>query len=250
MKNLQNLPKTSGIYLVTNIENQASYVGQSRNIYNRFNRHHIYDYNNKDNCCYNTKFYTALRKYGLEKFEIKILELCPESELDEKEIYYIHKYDTFHHGYNSTEGGQNWSPNIHSREIELKRQQTREQNESLQNENHPRAKMTNEEVITVRQRYIDGESIQQIYEDYKDRYGNKETFKRIVLGETYKSVGNIPNKSQIRHTNAKLTDTQVREIRNRYQKGIISYDALGKEYGLSGSSIAAIIKRKTYTHID
>jgi len=111
-------------------------------------------------------------------------------------------------------------------------------------------KILNEEVINVRQRYIDGESIQQIYEDYKDRYSNKETFKRIILGQTYISVGNIPNKKQIRYTNAKLTEVQVREIRNKYKKGKVSYDTLGKEYGLSGSSIAAIIKRKTYTHVD
>ena len=66
--------------------------------------------------------------------------------------------------------------------------------------------MTNQEVIDVRQRYINGESIDNIYKDYKERYSNKDTFKRIVLGETYKDVGNIPSKSQIRHTNAKLTD--------------------------------------------
>lgn len=250
MKNIKNLPKESGIYIVTNIKNNASYIGQAKNIYDRLNKHHIYDYKDKNNCCYNTKFYIALRKYGLENFQVDVLELCSEEELDKKEIYYINKYDSFKHGYNSTKGGQNWSPNIHSEETELKRQKTRQQNKSLQSENHPRAKMTNEEVINVRQRYIDGESIQQIYEDYKDRYSNKETFKRIILGQTYISVGNIPNKRQIRYTNAKLTEVQVREIRNKYKKGKVSYDTLGKEYGLSGSSIAAIIKRKTYTHVD
>ena len=181
MKNIKNLPKESGIYIVTNIKNNASYIGQAKNIYDRLNKHHIYDYKDKNNCCYNTKFYIALRKYGLENFQVDVLELCSEEELDKKEIYYINKYDSFKHGYNSTEGGQNWSPNIHSEETELKRQKTRQQNKSLQSENHPRAKMTNEEVINVRQRYIDGESIQQIYEDYKDRYSNKKTFKRIII---------------------------------------------------------------------
>lgn len=117
-------------------------------------------------------------------------------------------------------------------------------------ENHPRAKMTNQEVWDVRQRYIDGESIDNIFKDFNNRYTNKDVFKRIILGKTYVSVGNIPNKEQIRHTNAKLTDIQVKEIRNSYKKGIISYRELGEKYGLSESSIAAIIKRETYKNVD
>lgn len=117
-------------------------------------------------------------------------------------------------------------------------------------ENHPRAKLTNQQVWDVRQRYIDGEPIKKIYQDFKDLYSNQQTFKRIVLGQTYVTVGNIPNKEQVRHTNAKLTDVQVKEIRNSYKKGVISYRELGEKYGLSESSIAAIIKRETYKNID
>lgn len=247
--NTNNLPHSSGIYMVINTVNYMKYIGQAKNIYKRFKSHHLSDYKNPKNCCYNTKFYQALRKYGLENFEIIILTLCPEEELDNKEIEYIKKFDTYKNGYNSTPGGQYWTDNIHSEETELKRQITREKNNSLKSENHPRAKMTNEEVINVRQRYINGELIDDIYKDYQDRYSNKNTFKRIIFGETYKNVGNIPTKSQIRHTNAKLTDKQVKEIRERYKKEKISYAKLGEIYGLSGSSIHQIIKRKTYQHV-
>jgi group I intron endonuclease len=250
MKNIKNLPKQAGIYLVVNMINSNSYVGQAKDIYKRFNSHHIYNYKNVNNCCYDTKFYAALRKYGAENFKVSVLELCEEKDLNQKEIFYIKKYNSFYGGYNSTEGGQNWSPNIHSEKTEEKRKNTRDINKSLQSENHPRAKMSNEEVFKVRQRYINGETVKQIYEDYKDRYSSELVFKRIIFGETYKTVGNIPSKSQIRYTNAKLTDTQVKEIRSKYQKGKISYDELGKEYGLCGSSISAIIKRKTYIHVD
>ena len=57
MKNIEKLPKSSGIYMVTNLLNNVSYVGQSTNIYNRFKKHHIHDYKNINNECYNTKFY-------------------------------------------------------------------------------------------------------------------------------------------------------------------------------------------------
>ena len=250
MKNIENLPASSGIYMVVNMINHKKYIGQSKNIKKRFQSHHLVDYKNENNCNYNTKFYQAIRKYGIDNFEVIVLQLCKEEELDNLEIKFIKEFDTFKNGYNSTEGGQFWSPNIHSEEIEMKRRQTREKNKSLMSENHPRAKLTNQQVWDIRQRYIDGESIKDIYQDFKDLYSSQQTFKRIVLGQTYVTVGNIPNKEQIRHTNAKLTDVQVKEIRNSYKKGIISYRELGEKYGLSESSIAAIIKRKTYKNID
>ena len=250
MKNIENLPTSSGIYMVVNMINHKKYIGQSKNIKKRFQNHHLVDYKNENNCSYNTKFYQAIRKYGIDNFEVIVLQLCKEEELDDLEIKFIKEFDTFKNGYNSTEGGQFWSPNIHSEEIETKRRQTREKNKSLMSENHPRAKLTNQQVWDIRQRYIDGESIKDIYQDFKDLYSSQQTFKRIVLGQTYVTVGNIPNKEQIRHTNAKLTDVQVKEIRNSYKKGVISYRELGEKYGLSESSIAAIIKRKTYKNID
>lgn len=250
MKNLKQLPHESGIYRVYTTFNNACYIGQAKDIYRRFNSHHIHDYKNKNNSCYNTKFYSALRKYGLDAFEIEILELCPTEELDKKEIFYINKYDSFHHGYNSTLGGQNWSENIHSEEIEQKKKETRELNQSLKGESHPRAKLTNEEVLSIRQRYIDGEPSTQIYQDYKDRYSSFNTFRRIILGYTYKSIGNIPNSEQVRHTNAKLTDIQVKEIRQKYQKGKISQEKLGEEYGVSGTTISRIVKKEIYKNVN
>ena len=251
MKNIKNLPHASGIYLVENTaHNNTPYIGQAVDLYKRFNSHHISDYKNPNNCCYNTKFYIALRKYGIENFKVTILELCPIEKLDEKEIFYIEKYNSFHQGYNSTQGGQFWTQDIHSAETEEKRRITREKNQSLKSENHPRAKLTNQEVVEIRQRYIDGESVHDIYADYSELYSNEAVFKRIVLGSTYVSAGNIPDKSQIRYTNAKLTATQIREIRKKYKKGVISYDKLGAEYGVSGGAIASIVKRRTYKHID
>lgn len=250
MENIKNLPHKSGIYRVYNKLNGHSYIGQSVDIYKRFNSHHISDYKNKNSGCYNTKFYLALRKYGLEAFEIEVLELCSEKDLDKKEIYYISKYNSYHQGYNSTEGGQKWSSNIHSGETELKRKNTRELNQSLKGENHPRARLSNQEVISIRKRYIDGEKPESIFQDYRDRYSSIRVFKNIILGYTYKEVGNIPTQSQVRHTNAKLTEDQVKEIRTRYAKEKISFSKLGKEYGLSSSSISRIIKKETYKNVN
>ena len=250
MKNIKNLPKEAGIYLITNNINQHQYVGQSINIYKRFNSHHIYDYKNSNSPTYNYSIYQAFRKYGIENFTVKILELCKKEELDEKEIFYIEKYNTFNNGYNETKGGQFWPDNIHSKEIEDKKRQTREKNKSLQAENHPRAKLTNEQVISIRQRYIDGETSASIWEDYKELYPSYDVFKRIILGKTYVSVGNIPNSEQVRHTNAKLTEKQVKEIRFRYSNEKISFSKLAKEYNVSATTISRIIKGLIYKNVN
>ena len=50
--------------------------------------------------------YNAIRKYGKNSFSISILEDdIPQELLDEKEMYYIDKYNTFREGYNNTIGG-------------------------------------------------------------------------------------------------------------------------------------------------
>lgn len=47
-----------------------------------------------------------------------------------------------------------------------------------------------------------------------------------------------------RRPQAKLTDAQVEEIRERYAAGGISQKALGAEYGVQGSAVSLIVNRK------
>lgn len=249
MIDISHLPEQTGIYLIKhkNQANRHCYVGQAINIYNRFKSHHLVDYKNPNNPQYNGKLYRAIRKYGWDAFEVQVLELCEIIELDNKEIQYISQYDSFHNGYNGTAGGQFWAPNIHSPEIEEKRRQTREKNQSLMNEKHPRAKLTNDEVIQIRQRYIDGESVKEIYIDYQDLYSNIDSFRNIVIGNTYKTVGNIPDKKIKRaQFGVKLTENEVKEIRKRYNTEHISYAKLGKEYNVSASTIQKVIRKEGY----
>lgn len=55
--------------------------------------------------------YCAFRKYGVENFNFKIIEKCSVKKLNEREIYYIDKYNSLTEklggfGYNLTVGGQ------------------------------------------------------------------------------------------------------------------------------------------------
>ena len=86
------------IYKITNKVNNKSYIGQTRyTIEFRWKQHQ----HKKDN----TYFHNAIHKYGVENFNIEILEECDIKDLNSKEIFYIAKYDTFNNGYNLTIGG-------------------------------------------------------------------------------------------------------------------------------------------------
>lgn len=86
------------IYKVTNKVNGKSYIGQTRyTLEFRWRQHQ----HKKDN----TYFHNAIRKYGVENFNIEILEECNYEDLNSKEIFYIAKFDTFKNGYNLTIGG-------------------------------------------------------------------------------------------------------------------------------------------------
>jgi group I intron endonuclease len=87
----------SGIYLWTNIVNDKKYVGCSVNIYKRWGSHIV---NAKLGS--GTKFYNAIRKYGVENFKKEIIEVLPSDKktLKDREDYYIDFYDSIKSGYN------------------------------------------------------------------------------------------------------------------------------------------------------
>ena len=93
-----------GIYKITNKINNKIYIGQSVNIEQRFYTHCSDALYKADN----NYFHNAIRKYGKENFYIEIIEECPEEELNDREIYWISKYNSTDTsiGYNSTLGGE------------------------------------------------------------------------------------------------------------------------------------------------
>lgn len=97
---------TSGIYCIENMISNKKYIGQSKNINDRWKKH-ISELNR--NCHDNDYLQKSWNKYGFNNFRFYVLEYCDKSILDDREVYYIDFYDTLNRdlGYNLKSGGQN-----------------------------------------------------------------------------------------------------------------------------------------------
>lgn len=101
MISLNSFPKEPGIYLWRNKLNGRCYVGQSVNLYDRIRAHHFDSRRGIKALLYN-----SIRKYGIENFEVTILQLCTRDQLHEREIHFIKEYNCVDpKGYNLTCGG-------------------------------------------------------------------------------------------------------------------------------------------------
>ena len=91
------------IYKITNLINNKIYIGQtSRTVDIRWQEHQRNMYDDKYK---NITLYKAFNKYGINNFNIKIIEEVDNSLLNEREEYWIRTYDSYKNGYNSTVGG-------------------------------------------------------------------------------------------------------------------------------------------------
>jgi group I intron endonuclease len=92
----------ANIYKITNKINAKSYIGKTKlSVEERFKQHK--KESNKERCKHRP-LYKAINKYGIENFKFELLEETDSPE--EKEIYYIKKYNTYGKtGYNATKGG-------------------------------------------------------------------------------------------------------------------------------------------------
>lgn len=95
-----NIPNISGIYKITNSINNKCYIGMSTKLKDRIKRHLRKLVTNNHNNKYLSR---AFNKYGVDNFEIEILEMFNEithSELLKLEIEYIQYYNSLKNGYN------------------------------------------------------------------------------------------------------------------------------------------------------
>lgn len=95
----------SGIYCIENMINGKKYIGQAKDI-DRRKYQHLKEL--KGNYHYNKYLQNAFNKYGVNNFKFNIIEKCNIDNLDEREMFYIKKYNTMDKtkGYNLRAGGR------------------------------------------------------------------------------------------------------------------------------------------------
>lgn len=97
----------TGIYGIQNVKTGRWYVGQSRFIEKRnsiekacLNKHGTLHYSG-----HNHRIESDVALFGPDSFRFTVLEECEVHELDDKEMLWIEKLDSYQNGYNLTKGG-------------------------------------------------------------------------------------------------------------------------------------------------
>jgi group I intron endonuclease len=119
------MEKVCCVYKITNEVNGRFYIGRSKNLKKRWERHKE-DMNKK-----NLPLYVDMREYGFENFSLSVIEMCEEEQLDEKELFYYNKLKP---DYNILTPGENpmynevakktFDVNYHSEEAKEKRSES------------------------------------------------------------------------------------------------------------------------------
>lgn len=91
---LQENKGKPGIYMITNKITKDFYIGQSKNLYNRFLNYFNTAYLKR---AYSSIISRAILKYGYSNFSLTILEYCDKADLTAREQYY---FDTLNPIYN------------------------------------------------------------------------------------------------------------------------------------------------------
>ena len=224
------------IYCYTNLINNKKYIGQTINPKLRHTAHLSSAYNGKASD-YDSIFHRAIRKYTIKNFKYEILKdnLDTQEELNYWEKFYIKYFDTFTpNGYNCTTGGDHYE----------QAPWTQEQRENL---SLVKGELTLEEVKELREAYKNGESPSKIFkEKYKDRFKHYYSFLNIWTGQRYSYI--MPEVFEMR-SHTKLNAELVKQIRQEYENNKLSYQKLGEKYKVSKSTIADLIRRRTWKNV-
>lgn len=99
------------IYKITNLINNKVYIGQTSFSLSKRWQEHI-----KDSERFDRPLYRAFHKYGIENFNIELIEETDSP--NEREVYWIKSYNAFHNGYNATMGGEGRPYDFTAKELE------------------------------------------------------------------------------------------------------------------------------------
>lgn len=94
----------TGIYKITNLQTDETYIGQSVDIYKRWTEHCKAGLG--IDAPVGNSLYQAMHNIGLQNFTFELICQCSKEELNEKEKYFIQLYGSNVYGYNVQKGNK------------------------------------------------------------------------------------------------------------------------------------------------
>lgn len=219
----------SGIYKYTNKSNEKVYIGQSVNIVKRKWEH-------EHTPSKASKFDKLLNAIGVDNFDFVIIEECPISALDTREIYWIDTYDSTNpdKGYNILRGGT-----------------------SKLGENNPSAKLNNKDVLEIIQLLKDGKMVNH---EIAEIYGvHQNCIDQINRCQSWTHLHNY--KSNIRKENnlnigkgessrtSKISEKIALDIINELKVSSLSFPKIAEKCGASIHIVEDINRCRTWKHL-
>lgn len=257
--NVEN-KKKFGIYAIKNKINDKVYIGQTGESFYRRYLHHRWKLRKGTHD--NQYLQNAFNLYGEKNFEFIVIKIVKDKDLlDEFEIKYIKQYRNNNCCYNINDGG-----NVSRRGISLSEETKRKIGEknrenmlgrklseetkrkmSMSRTGHtPKRKnlcFTDDIVITIKQRLMNGDTVSQIANDLKTEYKN---ISNILSANSYKNVyvegWNEFRKN--RQTYSRLTSQDHMKIYNLYCNQHMNKYELAKMYDKNVKTIEYILRKQ------
>ncbi len=129
---------------------------------------------------------------------------------------------------------------------------------------HRQSKLTSDDVRKIRSLYASGNVT---YQELADRFGiTPSTIGSVIEGKTWNHVDGALSDTDLKSLHSrilndrrprgakngasKLTPDDVREIRNLYASGNVTYQELADRFGMHRCTIGSIIRRELWKHIE
>lgn len=220
------------IYKAVNARNGKVYIGlTTKTLKSRIMNHYKRCRRNKDK----SHFMSALRKYKKEDFVWDIIDECTTNidDLKDMEVAWIHHYNSYNNGYNSTIGGDGtigvkWSE---------KRYETMAKH-SKGNSNALGYKHTDEAKEKIAQASLS--------RTYKTGHKASEEHKAKISKALKGGKRSVKTRMKIGGAKEKINKEDARKIIEMYNTGKYTHKSLGLIFGVDRSTIGYIINKRKF----
>lgn len=235
---------TSGVYAIVNKINDKRYIGSSINIEVRWQQHRGDLTKGKH---HSRHLQSAWNKYGADNFIFVILEVtdATRTALLEAEQRWLDRVEGVY-----TKNGYNcWSHAASSLGVKQSQETIEKRVISLRGEKSRLAKITEADVLAIRERAANLESYTSIAADFPI---GADGVKSIAYRHNWRHVGGAePVKRDIdgsHHPAAQLNEAQVAEIKQRLCNNEKHY-AIAADYGVKREAITCIARGVSWDHV-